>query len=157
MIQINKKIIIGVVVLCFLIVGWRMYSNSSDTGGNGDNSVVETIAPSNPSNQKIPPVGLYDVSYSDLKQIVTQVGKGAVIFYAPWCGHCKALKESGELEKLANTHYTFTINGDAEDLSKISELGCSEIRGFPTICKIENNKLVEISCGRTAEAIKALL
>tara|TARA_Y100000389_G_scaffold120347_1_gene117667 strand:+ start:2440 stop:2841 length:402 start_codon:yes stop_codon:yes gene_type:complete len=78
-------------------------------------------------------------------------GERVVFALASWCGHCKSLKSSGEIDKLKeDPEVPVEINEDDEEANK--KYG---VNGFPTILKVNGDgEQVPFKGPRTAEAIK---
>ena len=70
---------------------------------------------------------------------------------AEWCGHCKNLKESGELEKLNKNLNVVMIQSDHpkadEFMSKVDS------KGYPTIALCKAGKLYKYEGNRNSEDI----
>ena len=72
-------------------------------------------------------------------EIVSQQQKVIVMFWAPWCGHCRATKpkfiEAAKKIHESGNAVVIMVNGDQqENRSLMKEFG---IRGFPTILKLQ--------------------
>lgn len=79
---------------------------------------------------------------------VKQSGCSAILFYADWCPHCKAVQ--GDWEQLGKTAGFFNIMafncadpGNIEHLKKITEEMPDLIKGYPTILFTSNGKIQE--------------
>ena len=79
--------------------------------------------------------------------VCRETGKGALIcLLADWCGHCKRLKESGELDKVAMTNPVIIASDENEYTSSI--MNEYKSRGFPTLLTMKKNGMVKTFDGQ---------
>ena len=83
--------------------------------------------------------------------------KTLILYYAPWCPHCKPVKPIFEELKdiyAGNTHISIlTINGD-EHKDKLKE---QDVKGYPTIKLLVGEKSIEYEGERTAEKLQEFI
>ena len=76
------------------------------------------------------------------KTVCRETGKGVLIcLLADWCGHCKRLKESGELDKVAMTNPVMIASDENEHASSI--MNEYKSRGFPTLLVMKKSGMIK--------------
>jgi protein disulfide-isomerase A6 len=86
---------------------------------------------------------------SEKTSVIPKVTDSSVlIFYAPWCGHCKSSMD--EFKKAVAQGQGDIVLIDSTDESNASILSKYNVQGFPTIIKGDGTKY---SGSRTAESI----
>ena len=150
-IEIALWVVLGVFILAVIIMA-VFYPNRfsrTDRQENFDNldSLMENMSSENNSDD-------------DPKKVFSSTKPTMVLFYAPWCGHCKSMKPDYEQLRLRyrnnpNRRVVMINCDDHKDFA--SKAG---IDGFPTLRYYTNpkdNKYVDYEGPRTAEAIETFM
>ena len=112
---------------------------------------------SSDTNPQIIKVSNKENPIESAKTVCRETGKGVLIcLLADWCGHCKRLKESGELDKVAMTNPVMVASDENEHTSSI--MNEYKSRGFPTLLIMKKNGMVKPYDGSrmSQEIVKSL-
>ena len=74
---------------------------------------------------------------------------------ADFCGYCKQLKNSGELEKLAKKHKVFVM--DEEHPESHGLMGALQSQGYPTLVVYKKGKMYLYDGKRDAESMEHMM
>ena len=98
-----------------------------------------------------PETKVVELTPENFDEVVKKEKPAFVGFFAPWCGHCKAMKE--DWEKLAGLYDDEDIVIGSVDADRYNELGTKyEVSGFPTIKLFKGDEIVDYKEARKLES-----
>jgi len=151
-IQIALWVVLGVFIVAVIIMAVFYPSrfsriNSKENFENLD-ALMENPASSNDSGD------------DDPKTVFSSTKPTMVLFYAPWCGHCKTMKPDYEKlrEKYKKNPNKKVVMINCDDHKEFASK--AGVQGFPTLRLYKNpkdDKYVDYEGPRTADAIETFL
>jgi protein disulfide-isomerase-like protein len=151
-IQIALWVVLGVFIVAVIIFA-VFYPNRFRRMDNNErfenlDALMETPASTNDSGD------------DDPKTVFSSTKPTMVLFYAPWCGHCKTMKPEYERlrEKYRKNPNKNVVMINCDDHKEFASK--AGVQGFPTLRLYKNpkaNKYVDYDGPRTAEAIETFL
>jgi len=99
-----------------------------------------------------PPMYMSSPTLLAYDTVLNENEDGVYVVAADWCGHCKSLKSSGELEKLNSDVDVILVPHDHPDASGFMER--NQCKGYPAIIMSKQSKFSTYEGERTATAMK---
>jgi protein disulfide-isomerase-like protein len=129
------------VVIAIAVIIYMSYSYNSHShvvNSSGSNSLVDTVP----------------IENSDSEEPAAQASQSAqaVLFYAPWCGHCKSILPVWDNLSKRYPHMVKVNCDEQPDVAKEHS-----IKGFPTIKLFINDQVYEYQGDRSLEDIEKFI
>lgn len=115
---------------------------------NAMNAISKSESPKTGTVITMPETTTKQEYTKNVNELMKKNDKIVTIFMAPWCGHCKRLKESNFLEQLASKGVIVLAASDTMPLSKEMV-----IPGFPSIFYMKNKENILYDGERTPDAL----
>ena len=121
-------------------------TNNEGGGGGGDANAADDT---NDGAIEVTPTVFRDAYLSKMSKTEKYFAK----FYAPWCGHCKAMAKDWDALAAERKDVTmFSVDASVKSEAKVSQE--FEIKSFPTLMYFEDGKMYPYSGGaRTKDAL----
>jgi protein disulfide-isomerase-like protein len=150
-IQIALWVVLGVFIVAVIIFA-VFYPNRFRRMNNNENFDDYSALMENMSSS--------DETDDDPKKVFSSTKPTMVLFYAPWCGHCKTMKPDYERlrEKYKKNPNKNVVMINCDDHKEFASK--AGVQGFPTLRLYKNpkdDKYVDYDGPRTAEAIETFL
>jgi len=130
-------------------------NGAADAGGAAEKPAADA-AEAKKSDGAAPEVknGVYIINDNSIGNAINDVEHSYFVkFFAPWCGHCKAMASTWEEYAKSNTDGKLRV---AEVDCTVSKAACEKfgVRGYPTIKLLRDSSAYAYSGARQLEAFK---